>query len=289
MLNFGFIGLNDITEVLCLNLMKRTSIMAFAYDNSIARVEYLSERGAVACEMPADVVDRSDIILLSHKNYVDSQATIYSILGSLNSQKIILDLSAIAPKEVIETAEIFKPTGAEYADLAILNSMDDIENSKATILYGGPSTVFLRLQEYLKLMSHDVIKVGELAAAAAMKACYGLLYAQIQNGVNEMLLLASKSGLYVDDVIRAIQTSPAQNAFIDENGKKIIKGDYSVKTKIKNIHRELAIAHEFTMNNNIPMKGLQHTKNIYDSAMDRRLDNKDVTEIYTIVERASHS
>jgi len=43
------------------------------------------------------------------------------------------------------------------------------------------------------------------------------------------------------------------------------------------------------MNNNIPMKGLQHTKNIYDSAMDRRLDNKDVTEIYTIVERASHS
>ena len=289
MLKFGFIGLNDVSETLCVNLLKRVNSMAFVNDNSIARVEYLGNHGAVPCELASDVIDRADIIVMTHDNFIASQATIYSVMGNLTSQKLILDLSQLSPNESLEIASMVKPTGADYADLAILNSFEEVESGQATILYGGSSSVFLKIKEYLRLMGKDAIKVGDISAAVTLKACYGILYAQIQNGVNEMLLLASKSGLITEEVISAINASPAQNIFIEENGKKILSGNYSRKIDIKEIQKQLQIASEYSANLKMPLKGLEHTKNLYDSALDRKLGNHDITEIYTIVERGSRS
>lgn len=130
MLKFGFIGLNDMTEAMCINLLKMPNSMAFVNDVSIARVEYVTERGAVGCEMATDVVDRSDIIVLMHKGYVDLQATMYSIMGNLTSQKIILDLSVISPTQSLEMSSMLRTTGAEYADLATLNTFEEFEEKK---------------------------------------------------------------------------------------------------------------------------------------------------------------
>jgi|GEM_PF-6844971 len=289
MLKFGFIGLNDASEALCINLLKRANAMVFVNDNSIARVEYIGEHGGMPCELATDVVDRADIIVLTNDSFVNLQATLYSIMGNLTSQKIVLDLSIVSPKESLEVKSILKPTGAEYADLAILNGLEQVEAGQATILYGGSSSVFLRIQDYLKFMGRDVVKVGDVSAAVAMKASYSILYAQIQNGVNEMLLFASKAGLLIDDVMTAIAASPAKNDFISENGKKIANADYKANRKIKHLQKQLDIAYDYTINKKIPMKGLTHTKSIYDSALDRKLANHDITEVYTIVERASHS
>ena len=49
-------------------------------------------------------------------------------------------------------------------------------------------------------MLYEVI-TGNITSALATKVCYNILYAQIQNGVNEMLIYASKSGVLADDVI----------------------------------------------------------------------------------------
>ncbi|MEX1376924.1 MAG: NAD(P)-binding domain-containing protein [Eubacteriales bacterium] len=290
MLKFGFIGLNDISEPLCINLLKRTNnAMVYVCDNSIARVEYTGNSGAVPCEQASDVVDRADIIVIAHSNFVNLQATLYSIMGNLTSQKILLDLSTVSPSESIDVAAMLKPTGVEYADIAVLNSQQEVEAGEATILYGGSSSVFLKIQEYLKLMGKSAIKAGDISSAIAMKACYTILYAQIQNGVNEMLLFANKAGLLVDDIINAINASPAQNIFTQENAKKIVSGNYTLKTPIKSVQRQLEIAHDYSFAHKMPLKGLEHTKALYDSAMDRKIGNHDITEIYTIVERHSHS
>lgn len=289
MLKFGFVGLNDMTEVMCINLLKMPNSMAFVNDVSIARVEYVSEHGAVGCEMAADVVDRADIIVMMHTSFTDLQATMYSIMGNLTSQKIILDLSAISPRQALDISSMLKTTGAEYADITTLNTYKDMEEGKGTLLYGGSSSLFLRIQEYLKVMCNNVVKTGDVSSALAMKVCHSILYAQIQNGVNEMILYGSKNGLYIDDIITALANSPASNAFLNENGKKIANGNFEVKTKIKNVHKQLGFAHDYTFDNKIPMKGLEHTKSLYDSALDRKLSSHDVTELYTIVERASHS
>lgn len=289
MLKFGFVGLNDLTEAMCINLLKMPNSMAFVNDVSIARVEYVSDHGAVGCEVAADVIERADIIVLMHTGFNDLQATIYSIMGNLTSQKIILDMSVISPRQALDIASMLKTTGAEYADITTLNSFEEFEAGGATLLYGGPSNLFLRIQEYLKVMCGNVVKTGEVSTALAMKVCHNILYAQIQNGVNEMLLYASKSGLYIDDIVTALGNSPANNAFLAENGKKITTSNYTVKTKIKNVHKQLEFAHDYTFDNKIPMKGLEHTKSLYDSALDRKLAGHDITELFTIVERASHS
>ena len=104
-----------------------------------------------------------------------------------------------------------------------------------------------------------------------------------------MVLFASKAGLLVDDIVNAIKASPAQNAFTEQNAKKIASGNFVLKTPIKNVHRQLEIAHDFSLAKKTPLKGLEHTKGLYDSAMDRKIGNHDVTEVYTIVERHSHS
>ena len=104
-----------------------------------------------------------------------------------------------------------------------------------------------------------------------------------------MLLFADKAGLLVDDIINAIKASPAQNNFIEQNGKKITSGNYALKTPIKHIQRQLDFAHDFTFAKKIPLQGLEHTKAIYDSAMDRKIGNHDITEVFTIVERHSHN
>lgn len=288
MVKFGFIGLTDISEALCINLLKRTNTMAYVQSSSIARVEYVSNHGGVPCELATDVVDRADIIFIMHRNLLDVQATLYSILGNLTAQKLVLDLSVVSPADSLELAEMVKETGADYADLTVLKSLQDVESGQATILYGGSSPTFLKIQEYLKFMASTVLKVGGNSSAIMMKACYNVLYTQIQNGVNEMMLLASKAGLFADDIIATIAASSAQNAFIEENGKNISQGNYPVKTAIKKVHKQLTFAQDYSLSKSTPMKGLALTLGLYDSAMDRKIGNHDITEIYTVVERASH-
>lgn len=288
MMKFGFIGLSDISEAMCINLIKKSNAMVYVYDASIARTEYVSAQGGVPCEIISDVAERADIVFLLYDNVVDVQGAIYSILGNLSSGKIVIDLSTIAPEKSLEISEMVRGTGADYVDAPVVNSLDAAVDGRMSIFFGGTDKSFALVEEYLKYMATFVVRAGENTSGLVMKACYTLLYAQIQNGVNEMLILASKAGLSVGNVIQSIQASPAQNQFIADNGQYIVEGNYTKRTSIAEMHSQLNIAKDYAVEQKTNLKGLNNTVDLYDSAIDRKLKNHDIAEIYTIVERASH-
>ncbi len=192
MVKFGFIGLDDVTEVMCIRLMEKTNSMTYVYDAVTARSEYLGKHGAVPCEMITDVADRADIIFVKYKNAVDVQGAIYAALSSMDSQSIVIDMSPIDMEVSAQLAQMVKDTGADYVDAPIIKGGKSLEDIKTTMLYGGTSATYMKVSDYLSVMTDSVVRCGDNTSGVCMYICYAMMLAQIQNGVNEAVLLATQ-------------------------------------------------------------------------------------------------
>lgn len=282
-MRLGFIGLGIMGESMAENLINKSALTVNVFDIDPSKTEKLAALGGRASKYLKELVAESDIIFSMVPKSEHVEGIFHDIKYELNESKIWVDMSTIEPHLSQQIAEEVEKTGAIMLDAPVVKSKAAAMAGKLGIYVGGCESAFVKVKPFLAMMGENIIRMGENGKGLYMKIAHNMLVAQIQNGVNEMLVFSEKAGLNLDEVPLAISYGGGQNFYLDSKKESILKGDFTTAFSVENMHKDVSIAVDIKNTKGLKLKGFDVVKSIYDDAMELGVGKKDFSATYKVV------
>lgn len=274
-MKIGFIGLGIMGESMCENIVKKHDDTVYCYDIDAAKVSKLEDLGAKACRSNSDLAKKADIIISMVPKSQHVQAVYDEILPFIDSSKICIDMSTIDPSVSLEISKKVKAKGAQFADAPVVKSKPAAISGQLGILVGCDEELYEKIKPILLYMGCNIIRMGGNSMGLVMKICHNTLCAEIQNGVNETLTLASKMGISPEAFHTAVSYGGAQCFYLDAQWENIRDENWSTAFSIENEHKDLGICQKLSQESGVKMSGMENAKAVYDKAMEAGIGKED--------------
>src|SRR6266542_6414208 len=111
-------------------------------------------------------------------------------------------------------------------------------------MVGGDEADVERARPVLSAMGRTITHMGPVGAGQATKAVNQVILAGTYLGVAEGIVLAIKSGLDPETVVRALSGGAAQSWVLANRSERMISNDYPIGFKLALHRKDLAIALE---------------------------------------------
>ncbi len=196
MATVGIVGIGEMGRAFVERLLD-AGCNVFGWNRTRAKVDDLVSRGMRWASSPADVARNSDVVLTMLTNGAALAAVLDGMDGILAgvAGKILVEVSTIAPDDVIALGARVSRAAGEVLDAAVLGSPLTIREGKLVIMVAGGEEAIATARPVLEIIGPRVVAMGELGKAKIMKIALNLnLPAQIL-ALSEGLLLAVKSGI----------------------------------------------------------------------------------------------
>lgn len=224
-LRIGFIGLGNMGGRMATCITK-TGRDVLGYDPVSANV---TAAGATPAGRASDVVDGSDIILLSLPKSAVVEAVMLGddgVLEHLRDGKIVIDLSTSAPASTRMIARKVLAAGASYLDAGISGGAAAAEKGELVLMVGGEEGSLERARPALELFSSKIFYTGESGAGHTTKLINNFLNAITLSATAEAMVAGKKAGLNLEVLLDVINNSSGVSFASLNRFPKIIKGDY---------------------------------------------------------------
>jgi 3-hydroxyisobutyrate dehydrogenase len=261
----------------------------WVYDLNQERVEELETNGGYRAREMSEVGQRAQQVILMLPGNRDAAHAVDQLLPWVTPETVIINMGTIDPSIAVTLAAKVEAVGGSMVDAPAVKNRAAAEAGELGILVGGRAVVVERIRPLLSCVGSEVIHMGPNGSGLAMKLCHDLLVAQIQNGVNEMLVLARAYGLSFKETVRAIASGGGRNFFLDTRAEALRTGDFTPMSALQHMEKDLGLAARLCGRLGLRLPGLDHARRIYGLAKDGGYAEQDVAAVIRIVEREASS
>lgn len=286
-MKIGFIGLGMMGESLSFNIMKKLNCDLYVFDVFKDKVNLLVSQGAIGCESSFEVAEKSDVIITmvpKNEHVIQIHNDLYK---AVRKNQLYIDMSTISPNVSIELAKKIKDLGAKMIDAPVVKSKPAAVNGTLGVFVGGDYEDYERALPILKCVGQEITYLGKNGTGATMKLIHNMLVGIIQNGVNEMLLLAEEFNINPDDFVKAISSGGGQNLYLDKKGKNISERNFKTAFSLENMHKDMHLVEDLVKSKNLNLPSVKHIVDIFDQAMKNGYGKEDFSASFKVVEAIS--
>ena len=221
----GFIGLGNMGGRMTRRILEQ-GVAVLGFD---AQPATLSGSGATAAASGAEVVDNSDVVLLS---LPDSRVVEKVVLGDdgilahVRAGQVVVDLSTAAPSSTRDIAAKMADKGAFYLDAGISGGAAAAEKGQLTLMVGGDAAALETARPVLDLFSGSIFHCGVSGAGHTAKLLNNFLNAIALSATAEVMVAGKKAGLDLEVLLEVLNKSSGVNFATINRFPKIIHGDY---------------------------------------------------------------
>jgi len=281
----GFIGLGIMGESMCANLLKKREEEILVYDINEEKIEKMVKQGAVRAASNQELTAATDIIISMVPKGEHVKAVYNEIAEELNEDKIWIDMSTINPAISKDIAAEVKKKGSVMVEAPVVKSKSAAEAGTLGIYFGGDKEVYNQVKDLLLCMGENIIHLGDNGSGLMMKICHNMLVGEVQNAVNEMMTLAQKSDIEIDDFAKAISYGGGQNFYLDAKAESIKNRDFTTAFSVENMNKDVNIAAEIKEDLNLNLPGIDLVKDVYQKAMAENYGKEDFSASIKAVEK----
>jgi len=283
----GFIGLGTMGESMCENVIKKSGYEVSVFDINPVQIDKLVNAGGIRVSSIKEIGENCSIIIIMVPKSEHVKAVISDLLTSIRPGTLIVDMSTIEPEVSKELSAKVKEAGGSMVDAPVVKSKPAAIKAELGIYVGGAKEIYDKLLPILSCMGSNIIYMGDNGCGLAMKICHNMLVAQIQNGVNEMFVLAQASGIDFQDATAAISYGGGQNFYLDSKKDDILASNFSPKFSVENMHKDINIAISLAAKLNLKLKGAEVSQGVYAKSMEDKLGKEDFCATYKVVKETS--
>ena len=221
----GFIGLGNMGGRMtrCLVAAGRDVL---GYD---VRPEVARESGAVVAASVADVVDGSDVVLMSLPDSKVVEAVVLGddgVLAHVRAGQVVVDLSTAAPESTRRIHDLLAERSVDYLDAGISGGAAAAEKGTLTLMVGGAAEALDRVTGVLDVFSAHIFHCGQTGAGHVVKLLNNFLNAVSLSATAEVMVAGRRAGLDLKVLLDVINVSSGVNFATLNRFPKIITGDY---------------------------------------------------------------
>lgn len=256
-LQIGFIGLGIMGKPMALNL-HRAGYALNVHARRAEMMQPLVEVGAIACDSPRAVAERSDIIFTIVSDTPDVEQVILGENGVIHGAKagsLVIDMSSISALTTRTIAQSLAAKNIEMLDAPVSGGDKGAIAGTLSIMVGGKVEQFQRALPLFEAMGKNIVHIGDNGAGQIAKTCNQVLITQTIVAVGEALLLAKAAGVDPANVRQALLGGFANSRILDLHGQRMLDHAFEPGFKLKLHQKDMRIAMQTIQELGLSMQG----------------------------------
>jgi 3-hydroxyisobutyrate dehydrogenase-like beta-hydroxyacid dehydrogenase len=286
----GFIGLGIMGLPMAKNLVD-AEYPVVGYNRSDEPTEELVEYGARRGESPADVAERSDVVLLCLPDSPDVENVVLGegsesnpVVDGLSEGTTVVDHSTISPTVTERVAERLADAGATLLDAPISGGEEGAVEGSLSIMAGGDEGALEEQMDVLEVLGGTITHCGPSGAGQTTKACNQIVVAAQMVGVSEALVFAHNAGADLEAVVEAINGGAAGCWTLDNRAPNMIHGEFGPGFFAEYQYKDLRIATDAGEAFGSPMPQTALANELYKTMVQNDMGRDDNSGVMQVLE-----
>jgi 3-hydroxyisobutyrate dehydrogenase len=285
----GFIGLGIMGRPMAGHLLKGGHPLT-VYNRTRSKTAELQAQGAVVADSPAEVAQRSEVVIIMVTDTPDVEQVVAGprgVIEGVRGGSVVVDMSTIAPQTERRLDEALRARGAALVDAPVSGGDVGAREATLAIMAGGDPQAFERVRPILELLGRSITYCGPSGSGQLAKLSNQILVSVTLLAVSEALVFARKNGLDPSIMIAAVSGGAAQSWQLTNLGPRIIKRDFAPGFMVDLVQKDLRLVLEASggAGVSLPATGLVHQ--LFASAQAHGGGREGTQSLAKVVERLS--
>lgn len=262
----GFIGLGIMGGSMAGHIL-RAGYPLHVYNRTKSRADELVAQGATWHDTPADLAAACDIVITMVGYPADVEALYLGpdgLVASARPGALLIDMTTSSPELAQRIAAAAAVRGLAALDAPVSGGDVGAREAKLAIMVGGDESAFRRAAPLFGVMGSNSVLQGGPGAGQHTKMCNQIVIASTMIGVCEGLAYAQRSGLDPETVLKSIGGGAAGGFQLNNQGARILKGDFAPGFFIDHFLKDMSIALKEAQRMNIDLPGLALAYGMYE-------------------------
>ncbi|MDP7613634.1 MAG: 2-hydroxy-3-oxopropionate reductase [SAR202 cluster bacterium] len=285
----GFVGLGIMGKPMAINISK-AGLPLTVFDRHSENVDDLVASGATAGNSPADVGEKSDIIITMVQNSPESEQAITGsggILSGASRNNLVIDMSSIEPRVSQIIADKCTSKGVKFIDAPVSGGEPFAKSGDLAIMAGGNDDDFKRAKPIFEIVGKSSVLCGETGAGNVTKLANQIIVGANIHALSEAMVLGKKAGVNPETIYNAIKGGLAGSNVMNAKGPMMYERNFDpgfrIELHFKDINNAMATAKEL----NVPLQVTANLQQVLTSLVEMGDGKNDHSAILRYVERIS--
>jgi 3-hydroxyisobutyrate dehydrogenase-like beta-hydroxyacid dehydrogenase len=256
----GLIGIGLVGTVLAEHFLA-LGVEVVGYDIDTNQCDRFQGMGGCCVDSPRAVAQRVNHLVLSLPDTTVVREVIEGRDGLLAAQDIpayVIDTTTGDPEDTVDLAEQLARHNSAYLDATICGASSQLRTREAVFMVGGQETAYEACKPMLEVLARHIFYMGPSGAGSKAKLATNLVLGLNRLVLAEGMVFAEALGLAPETFLELLKVSPAYSVAVDVKGEKMLKGDFTPVSRIRQHHKDVALMlkHARNQNQSLPLAQL---------------------------------
>ncbi len=254
--NVGVIGLGAMGLGVARSLL-RAGFTVHACDIRPEVLRTFALEGGVACETPAELGRRSDIVLTLVVNAAQTETVLFGEHGAVAAMKpgsLVIASATVSPDAAISFAKRLEAAGILMLDAPVSGGATRAASGEMTVMSSGPAAAYALCEPVLEAIAGKVYRLGDAHGIGSKVKIINQLLAGVHiAAAAEAMALGLREG--VDpNALHEVITHSAGNSWMFENRvPHILAGDYTPLSAVDIFVKDLGLVLDTARRTKFPL------------------------------------
>jgi 3-hydroxyisobutyrate dehydrogenase len=268
----GFIGLGVMGEPICRNLVRKSGAQVIAFDLAAGPLARLGDDGAAVAGSVADVVSKSEIVLLCLPSAKHVRAVFEGngVLKNIREGQVVVDLGTSSVSQTRDFARQLQARGAVWVDAPIARTRQAAQDGTLSVMVGAASEHFAAIEPLIRCFATDVTRCGDVGAGQVTKILNNMVLFETVNALAEAVAVARRNGVDPALLLDTLSKGSADSFALRNHGiKAIVPGHFPERAfSTEYALKDLSYALELAADAGIKIRGAELIGQVLQEAID---------------------
>jgi 3-hydroxyisobutyrate dehydrogenase-like beta-hydroxyacid dehydrogenase len=225
----GFIGVGMMGHGMALNLVAKGFSTTVLGHRNRAPVEDLVARGAAEGRDPADVAERSDVVLICVTGSPQVESVVEGPRGLASAARpglVVVDCSTSEPDSTARLHALFAEKGVPFVDAPLARTPKEAAEGRLNVMVGAEPAVFATIEPVLQAFAENIFHVGGPGAGHKTKLVNNFIAMGYAALIAEALVAAAKAGVDVGELYKVVSVGGANSGIFQMVVPSVMAGTY---------------------------------------------------------------
>lgn len=283
----GFLGLGIMGSRMAANLARAGHELAVWTRTPSKAERWAAEHGAQVAGSPAEVARASDVVVSMVVDGPQVQAILTGPDGVVQGAKeglLCVDMTTISPAETRHIGATLAERGLAMIDAPVTGSAPRAQAGTLTIMVGGERRHYEQAMPLLQSMGETIVHVGDLGQGQMLKLINNALGAANAAAVAQALILASATGVGLDELATVTRTGAGGSAQMELKSQAMREHDYTPLFKTEHLLKDVRLCLEEAQAAGVPFPAAAQARELLTAAVGRGHGSADYASIVEAAE-----
>jgi 3-hydroxyisobutyrate dehydrogenase-like beta-hydroxyacid dehydrogenase len=285
--SLGFIGLGLMGSPMAARLLDAGHPLA-VFNRTKEKAAGIISKGAVWCESPKEVAERSDMVfsMLANSQALAETATGNGgVIQGIRKGCTHVDMSTVSPMTTKQLGVEYQKRGCFFMHSPVLGSVPQATDGSLLLFVGGSDEAFHSAEPVLQILGGRIWRFEKPEQASYTKLLCNLFIGAMGTTLAQALVLAQKADVNPETLLDILDHSSLSAPMYQTKGKSILDRNFSPRFFVQHMLKDLNLILDAGKQLQISLPGIEASQKMFAEAAAAGFGREDYSAVVKVLER----